>query len=191
MSQDWVKNIDESPDTAFAVHEVSKTLASPADADLRRLRRLCKCLLGTQKAWNLDTKGQTILNILMHAQMQTGVEIRSTERAPQVENSRQGQLRRVVVPAVTSLVRELQGVSSFLASAAASGKRRTGCFYSADLLVNRRHSCMWNCAICLRDDPSIVFSGSRSRKSCLSLTQGRVAIQCECGDQFMSPSFRT
>ena len=37
------------PDMAFAVHEVSKTLASPGDADLRRLRRLGRCLLGTQK----------------------------------------------------------------------------------------------------------------------------------------------
>ena len=37
------------PDVAFAVHEVSKTLASPRDADLRRLRRLGRYLLGTQK----------------------------------------------------------------------------------------------------------------------------------------------
>ena len=37
------------PDIAFAVHEVSKTLASPGDADLRRLRRLGRYLLGTQK----------------------------------------------------------------------------------------------------------------------------------------------
>ena len=35
------------PDIAFTVHEVSKTLASPEDADLRRL--LGKYLLGTQK----------------------------------------------------------------------------------------------------------------------------------------------
>ena len=32
------------PDIAFAVHEVSKTLASPGDADLRRLRRLGRYL---------------------------------------------------------------------------------------------------------------------------------------------------
>ena len=37
------------PDITFAVHEVSKTLASPGDADLRRLRRLGRYLLGTQK----------------------------------------------------------------------------------------------------------------------------------------------
>ena len=37
------------PDIAFAVHEVSKTLASPGDADLRRLRRLGRYLLRTQK----------------------------------------------------------------------------------------------------------------------------------------------
>ena len=37
------------PDMAFEVHEVSKTLASPGDADLRRLRRLGRYLLGTQK----------------------------------------------------------------------------------------------------------------------------------------------
>ena len=37
------------PDIAFAVHEVSTTLASPRDADLRRLRRLGRYLLGTQK----------------------------------------------------------------------------------------------------------------------------------------------
>ena len=37
------------PDIAFAVHEVNKTLASLGDADLRRLRRLGRCLLGTQK----------------------------------------------------------------------------------------------------------------------------------------------
>ena len=37
------------PDKAFAVHEVSKTLASPGDADLRRLRRLGKYLLERQK----------------------------------------------------------------------------------------------------------------------------------------------
>ena len=34
------------PDIAFAVHEVNKSLASPGDADLRRLRRLCRYLLG-------------------------------------------------------------------------------------------------------------------------------------------------
>ena len=37
------------PDIASAVHEVSKTLASPGDADLRRLRRLGRYLFGTQK----------------------------------------------------------------------------------------------------------------------------------------------
>ena len=37
------------PDIAFAVHEVSKTLASPGDADFRRLRRLGRYLLGPQK----------------------------------------------------------------------------------------------------------------------------------------------
>ena len=37
------------PDIAVAVHEVSKTLASPGDADFRRLRRLGRYLLGTQK----------------------------------------------------------------------------------------------------------------------------------------------
>ena len=56
MSQDRVKKIEEvttgvlaSSGIAFAVHEVSKTLASPGDADLRRLRRLGRYLLGTQK----------------------------------------------------------------------------------------------------------------------------------------------
>ena len=37
------------PDIAFEVHDVSKTLASPGDADPRRLRRLGRYLLGTQK----------------------------------------------------------------------------------------------------------------------------------------------
>ena len=37
------------PDIACAVHEVSRTLASPRDADLRRLRRLGRYLLETQK----------------------------------------------------------------------------------------------------------------------------------------------
>ena len=37
------------PDKAFAVHEVSKTLAFSGDADLRRLRRLGRYLLGTQR----------------------------------------------------------------------------------------------------------------------------------------------
>ena len=37
------------PDIAFAVHEVSKSLASPGDADLRRQRRLGRYLLGTRK----------------------------------------------------------------------------------------------------------------------------------------------
>ena len=37
------------PDIAFAVHEVSKTFASPGDADLRRLRRIGRNLLETQK----------------------------------------------------------------------------------------------------------------------------------------------
>ena len=37
------------PDIAFAVHEVSKTLAPPGHADFRRLRRLGRYLLGTQK----------------------------------------------------------------------------------------------------------------------------------------------
>ena len=37
------------PDIAFAVHEVSKSLASPRDADLRRLRRLGRYLCGTRK----------------------------------------------------------------------------------------------------------------------------------------------
>ena len=41
MSQDWT--------SLFAVHEVSKTLASPRDADLRRLRRVDRYLMGTQK----------------------------------------------------------------------------------------------------------------------------------------------
>ena len=37
------------PCFAFAVHEVSKTLASPGDADLPRLRRLGRYLFGTKK----------------------------------------------------------------------------------------------------------------------------------------------
>ena len=37
------------PDMAIAVYEVSKTLASSGDADLRRLRRLGRYQLGTQK----------------------------------------------------------------------------------------------------------------------------------------------
>ena len=37
------------PDIAFAVHEVSKTLASPGDADFRRLRRLGRYLVSTVK----------------------------------------------------------------------------------------------------------------------------------------------
>ena len=45
------------PDIAFAVHEVSKTLASPRDADLRRLRRLGRYLLGTQKLGIMTRKG--------------------------------------------------------------------------------------------------------------------------------------
>ena len=46
------------PDIAFAVHEVSKTLASPGDADLKRLRRLGRYLFGNTEAWNHDTKEQ-------------------------------------------------------------------------------------------------------------------------------------
>ena len=37
------------PDIAVAVHEVSRTLASPGDADLQRMRRLGRYVLGTQK----------------------------------------------------------------------------------------------------------------------------------------------
>ena len=37
------------PDIAVAVHKVSKTLALPGDTDLRRLRRLGRYLVGTQK----------------------------------------------------------------------------------------------------------------------------------------------
>ena len=32
-----------------------------------------------------------------------------------------------------------------------------GLFCSADLLINRRHHCMWSWVTCLRDDPSSVF----------------------------------
>ena len=64
MSQDLAKMIDDPTidawaflrhlsryrlDIAFAVNEVSKTLASLGDADLRRLRRLGRYLLGTQQ----------------------------------------------------------------------------------------------------------------------------------------------
>ena len=41
--------LEYRPDIAFAVREASMTLASPGDADLRRLRRLGRYLLGTQK----------------------------------------------------------------------------------------------------------------------------------------------
>ena len=46
------------PDIAFAVHEVSKTLASPGDADLRRLRRFGRYLLGTQKLGSMKRKSK-------------------------------------------------------------------------------------------------------------------------------------
>ena len=72
---------------AFAVHEVSKTLASPGDADLRRLRRLGRYLLGTQKLGIMIRKCNDPQNLDAYT-MQTGVEIQSTERAPQVEYSR-------------------------------------------------------------------------------------------------------
>ena len=41
--------LNYQPDIAFAVREVTKTLASPGDAGIRRLRRLGRYLLGTQK----------------------------------------------------------------------------------------------------------------------------------------------
>ena len=64
MSQDWVMRdrrayhrcvgilrhlLKYRPDIACALHEVSKTLASPGDTDLRRLQRLGRYLVGTQK----------------------------------------------------------------------------------------------------------------------------------------------
>ena len=69
------------------LYEVSKTLASPGDADLRRLRRLGRYLLGTQKLGIMYERAM-ILRILMHTQMQTGVEIQPTEKVLRVEYSR-------------------------------------------------------------------------------------------------------
>ena len=78
------------PEIACAVHEVSKTLASPGDADVRRLRRLGRYLLGTQKLGIMIRKSKD-LNTSMHAPMQTGVEIESIESVPLAECSKKGQ----------------------------------------------------------------------------------------------------
>ena len=75
------------PDIAFTVHEASKTLASPGDADLRRLRRLGRYLQGTQKLGIMIRKSNDPEHLDL-SQMQTGVEIQSPERALRVECSR-------------------------------------------------------------------------------------------------------
>ena len=60
------------PGIAFAVHGVSKTLASPGEAGLWRLRRLSRLFLGHTEAWHHDTEEQRILNILMHTEFTKG-----------------------------------------------------------------------------------------------------------------------
>ena len=54
------------PEIAFAVHEVSKTLASLGDADLRKLRRLGRYLLGTQKLGIMIRKSKDSEHIDAH-----------------------------------------------------------------------------------------------------------------------------
>ena len=78
-------------DIAFAVHEVSKTLASPEDADLRRVRRLGRYFLGPQKLGIMIRKSNDPEHL--DAQTQTGVEIQSTERVLRVEHSGSDQQR--------------------------------------------------------------------------------------------------
>ena len=46
------------PDIAFAVHEVSKTLASPGDADLRRFATTWQVSPRHTEAWHRDTEEQ-------------------------------------------------------------------------------------------------------------------------------------
>ena len=60
------------PDIAFAVQEVSETLASSGDADLRRLRRLGKNLMGTQKLGIMIRKSKNPEHLDAHPDSEWG-----------------------------------------------------------------------------------------------------------------------
>ena len=72
---------------AFAVHEVSKTLASPGDADFRRLRRLGRYLFGTQKLGIMIRKSDDPEHLDAHTDADWSGDTMNRERVLRVEYS--------------------------------------------------------------------------------------------------------